>query len=240
MHIFHPFKRADVICQFEHVVLCLRDISAFGQPVIDHHLRRCRSGEEARRDVVEAEHRNGKDANGRAYCEGFLADKCADHALEALHQTACFLITRFDRPALGALVFDRLEQHRAKKRRNRNREDPAVEQRNQDHAEQVACELGRIARGKADRSESEDTHQGSTKQWPDRLFDHIAGYLDDLASALASAEHSVCHHDGVIHQHAERDNQSAQRNAVHRNVGEIHRTERRRDGEQKADADHKA
>ena len=40
VNILDPFKRPDILGQLEHIRVGLRDIRAFGQPVIDHHLRR--------------------------------------------------------------------------------------------------------------------------------------------------------------------------------------------------------
>ena len=138
------------------------------------------------------------------------------------------------------MVFDGLEQNGAQKRGDRDREHPAVEQRNQDHPEQIAGEFRRAARRKSNGSKGEDTHQRSAQKRPDRALDHVARNINDLAPPLAPGQHTVGHHDGVVDQHAQSDDQRAQRNAVHRNIAQIHRAQSRRDGEKQTDPDHQA
>ena len=129
------------------------------------------------------------------------------------------------------------EHEIAEKRRLRKGQPPAQQQRKPQHDEQRLDDLGNGRRGQIKRQERENGDQRRSQQAPARSI----GPVDDGLPPRDAPQHGllriVGHHDGVVHQHAHRDDEPRQRGAVETFAQKLHQQKRTAYGEQQRTAD---
>ena len=134
----------------------------------------------------------------------------------------------------------RFQKHHTEQRCHGNGGHPAQQQRDHDNGVQRARVLtGRVLRG-TDRGEGEYCNDGCAQQRPRRLRDDIQRGLAPVHSLLEADQHAVDNDDRVIDQHAERDNQSAQRYTLQRDILQAHENETAANGQKEDEPDQQA
>ena len=109
---------------------------------------------------------------------------------------------------ITALAGLRLEKAMGNQRRDRDREQIARRQRHDDGDRQGAHKVGGIALGKQHRHEGGDRGPGSREQRPGERANRRGRGLLGALTGIEAVLNLLGHHDGVIHEHAERHHQA--------------------------------
>ncbi len=97
--------------------------------------------------------------------------------------------------------------------------------------------LGRVARREANGCEGEYAHQRAAQKRPLGLVHDGLRNIQFLRTALHADQDALGDDDGVVDHHAQRDDQRAQRDPVHRDAADTHGGECREDRQQQNRAD---
>ena len=130
-----------------------------------------------------------------------------------------------------------LEHEIAEQRRLRQGQHPAQQQREGQHDEQRLDDLGHRRGGEVQRQKREYGDQRGPQQAPPRGV----GSLDDGRAACRAPQHGllciVGDDDGVVDEHAHRDDETGQRGAVQPLAQKLHQEQRAADREEQRTAD---
>ena len=111
-----------------------------------------------------------------------------------------------------------LEKHVAQQRRGGDRRNPAQGQGDEDDPEErVGVFAGGIL-GEADGREGDDADGGRPEERPLVFRDHFADHFELVPARLDADLDALDDNDGVVREHAERDDERAERDALHQQV----------------------
>ena len=129
------------------------------------------------------------------------------------------------------------EHEVAEKRRLRQGQHPAQQQRQGQHDEQRLDDLGHGRRRQVERQERENGDQRRAEQAPARGIRPV----DDRTAPRDTPQHGLLrvigHHDGIVHEHTHGDDEPGERRTVEPLAQELHQQQRTPDGEQQRAAD---
>ena len=123
------------------------------------------------------------------------------------------LVTILGGVAFLALPVRAAEHQYAEHGGDRHRGYPRERKRYEHHLEERTAELAGVVIRGADRCEGQDRDHGRAKQRQRRLGHDLARGVAGVLSLLDAHEHPVGHDDRVVDEHAERDDQRAERDA---------------------------
>ena len=139
--------------------------------------------------------------------------------------------------AFGRLgLFDLQEKH-AQERDHRNRQQPGGKQRQGDDLGQGGREFPDRAFGQHDGQERGDGGEGRNEQGNAQFACRSKGGVPPAFALLDAHQNRFAHHDGVIDQQSQRNDERNQRHLVQPNAEELHQHERgqHRHGNQRGD-----
>ena len=136
------------------------------------------------------------------------------------------------------LLLARFEHQSAEDGRHRNRQQPAEHHGNAYDLEKAAAELACGVRRQADRSEGKHGDGRPPQHGPLGAFHGLGSGVGQVHAALDAHKHPFGHHDGVVHQGTEGDNQGRQGHDLQIDARILHNREGPRHGQQKDTANH--
>ena len=227
---------ADVFGEGREAAVGGADGGALGHPEVDHHLPARGVREEDLPDASEALEGGEEHHGHRGEDEEAVAEAGGEgRAVDAVEPAAVGVGVRRAR-----LLPAGREEVGGEQRREGDREDPGEEQRHhQDDEERAAVFAGGVLRG-ADGGEGEDGDDGAAEERPHVLRHDLAGGLDLVEALLGGDEDGVADDDGVVDEHPERDDEGAERDALHQDALLLHHGERGHHREDQDAADDEA
>ena len=156
------------------------------------------------------------------------------------HQQTAAVQTHRRAQRLAVRMLRLAQQRQADDRRADARHHPGRQQRKRHHGEQGKRVLAGVAAGKADRHESSDGHQSSSKP---RISHGVIGENRGLlfgVAAFQAAHHAFDSDHRIIHKKAERDDESAKRDTLEVDGEHPHCREHDRENERDRDHDDRA
>ncbi len=236
----HALEIQQIVFDFGRGSGRLVDVRALGQPDIDHELRAGRVGKEALVDELKAPHRSAEDSEHHQDGQPAKSDAGVQEGpVYPVEDPTIRIPRRRLIRAFGRLLRS-LEKHHPQQRRDGHRRHPAEAERDQHHLEQGLAELARRVIRQADRPEGHDRDRGGAQQRQSRLTHHVLRRLRGILALLNAHQHPIHHHDGIVDQHAERDDQRAERNSLQGDLPGPHEDEGAADGQHQNEADQQA
>ena len=213
------------------------DMSARGKKDIHHELRPCGRREKALIHLAESKDRSDEGEEAKNH----------DHPAEAQGPHKQFPVDLERKRLVGVAVpaFPRarqgLEHEVAQKRSGGDRRDPAQAQRDHDDPEErVGVFAGGVLR-QADGGEGDHADGGRAEERPHVFGDHLADHFEFVAARFDADFYALDDNDGVVREHAQRDDEGAEGDALHQQIAlQIHDKKRRHDGEKEDQADDEA
>ena len=123
---------------------------------------------------------------------------------------------------------------------DRYREEPAEHKGNAHHLEEAPAVFTCAVGGEPYGGEGDYGDDGRPEKGHLGLPHHLPGGSGGVLPLLDSHENAVGHHDGVVHEHPEGDDESPERDAVEVDGREFHGDEGGEDGEKEHGADEQA
>src|SRR6478672_8924791 len=188
------------------------DVGSLRQPDINHELRPRRRWKETLFNESKAE--QGQEECRRDHRHRHPAEpdtNSEESSVEAVE-------TRVERVAARIGLFAQLEHPAPEERSKSYRRHPTQHQGNEDDLKQRTAKLASAVLRSADGCESQHCDDRGAEQRYRRLSHHSDGRLLRRFAALQSNQYSVNHDDRVIHQHAEGNDQGAERDALERDT----------------------
>ena len=196
-----------------HLRLRVGNRGVLRQREVDEEFVAVRGRKELLLDELHAVERDAEHRHRHADGQPAPAHGADEDARERRHEAARLVV----------MLLHRLRQQRhAEQGREQHRDDPRQQQRGCDHHEQREGELARVAAVETDRDEARDGDE--------RAGEHRerGGGVDgggSLAQRVAGLQPRHHHLDGdhrIVDQKAERDDESAKRDALQRDAGILH------------------
>ena len=192
------------------------DRRALRHPHVHHELRPSGIREEVLLHLREAVAGGDQQRQQRRRRQPAVADARDEEGPVALVELARVGVGVLRRRALF------LEERGGQQGRQRDRQHPAHQQRNQQHQEQRAAVFaGAVLRG-PDRRERQDRHRRGAQQRPLGLLHDGQGGLDLVLPLLRRDQHAFGDDDGIVHQHSQRDDERPQADPLEQDAQILH------------------
>ena len=232
-HRHHAITLAHDFTDTRHVAFGGTDIRALTQLVVDEKHRRAGIGKELLLDLTKAVKAHPGDSNQRDDGQRPHPQGAPQHfAVSPVHGATIRIL-------FGRIGFD-FQQISAEQRRYGDGQNPAQQQRHRNHRKQREQELaGRIGR-QANARKRHDADYGSPQQRHLRAARRIAGSRHGGHATLHIDQHAFGDHDRIVNQHAHGNDQCAQRNPFHLNIGQPHHQDGAEHRQQQGDAHHQS